>query len=132
MKNPDEPSPESLADMPELDDQRFRRRPGRGHHARLTSAAREIDPASVRAYVGRDWAGLREGKRNYWRERLDRGGLAEALRVTDQLYEWMRARHPSWPTSQDRDEDFETHKRVAEALARTAPRPVRKRTPRVR
>lgn len=28
----DEPSAESLAEMPEIDDQRFRRRPGRGHH----------------------------------------------------------------------------------------------------
>ncbi len=33
MKKPDEPSPESLAEMQEIDDQRFRRRPGRGHHA---------------------------------------------------------------------------------------------------
>ena len=33
MKKPIEPSAESLVDMPEIDDQRFRRRPGRGHHA---------------------------------------------------------------------------------------------------
>jgi hypothetical protein len=33
MKKPTEPSPESLEEMPEIDDQRFRRRPGRGHHA---------------------------------------------------------------------------------------------------
>ncbi len=33
----------------------------------------------------------------------------------------MSARDPSWPTQQERDEDFETHVRVAEALARTAP-----------
>jgi hypothetical protein len=32
MKKPTEPSDESLAEMPEIDDQRFRRRPGRGHH----------------------------------------------------------------------------------------------------
>ena len=132
MKKPDDPSPESLAEMPEIDDQRFRRRPGRGGHALVASVAREIDPASVRAYMARDWARLRESKRNYWRERLDRGGLAEALRVTEQLREWMRERHPSWPTPQDRDEDFESHKRVAEALARTAPRPIRKRARRVR
>lgn len=28
----DEPSVESLEEMPEIDDQRFRRLPGRGHH----------------------------------------------------------------------------------------------------
>jgi hypothetical protein len=33
MKKQTEPSDESLAEMPEIDDQRFRRRPGRGHHA---------------------------------------------------------------------------------------------------
>ena len=33
MKKPTEPSAESLEEMPEIDDERFRRRPGRGHHA---------------------------------------------------------------------------------------------------
>ena len=32
MKKQDEPSAESLEEMPEIDDQRFRRLPGRGHH----------------------------------------------------------------------------------------------------
>jgi hypothetical protein len=30
---PIQPTAESLADIPEIDDKRFRRRPGRGHHA---------------------------------------------------------------------------------------------------
>lgn len=34
MSKPNEPSDESLAEMPEvIDDQRFQRRSGRGHHA---------------------------------------------------------------------------------------------------
>jgi hypothetical protein len=33
MKKPTEPSPESVEEMPEIDDERFRRRSGRGHHA---------------------------------------------------------------------------------------------------
>jgi hypothetical protein len=33
MKKPTEPSAESLEEMPEIDDERFRLRPGRGHHA---------------------------------------------------------------------------------------------------
>ena len=32
MKKQNEPTAESLEEMPEIDDQRFRRRPGRGHH----------------------------------------------------------------------------------------------------
>jgi len=32
---PAEPSAESLAEMPELDPSKLRRRPGRGHHAHL-------------------------------------------------------------------------------------------------
>jgi hypothetical protein len=40
-----------------------------------------IDPASVRAYVARDWQLLRTGKRAYWRTRLERGGLVEALAI---------------------------------------------------
>ena len=32
MKKPTEPSTESLDEMPEIDDERFRRHPGRGHH----------------------------------------------------------------------------------------------------
>lgn len=40
MKKQNEPSAESLEQMPEIDDPRFRRRPGRGHHA--SSSAGEI------------------------------------------------------------------------------------------
>lgn len=32
MKKQTDPSAEPLEEMPEIDDQRFRRRPGRGHH----------------------------------------------------------------------------------------------------
>jgi hypothetical protein len=45
MKKQDEPSPESLEEMPEIDDQRFRRLPGRGHHVnRSPGAIVAIDP----------------------------------------------------------------------------------------
>ena len=80
-----------------------------------------IDPASVRAYVARDWRRLRAQKRAYWRARLERGGLAEALSITEQLRAGMQERVPGWPTEQEREEDLETHRRVAAALARTAP-----------
>lgn len=37
MKKPTEPSAESLEEMPEINDARFKRRPGRGHHAQRNS-----------------------------------------------------------------------------------------------
>jgi hypothetical protein len=33
MKQPKEPSATSLEEMPEISEPRFRRKPGRGHHA---------------------------------------------------------------------------------------------------
>jgi hypothetical protein len=75
------------------------------------SAQRRIDPSALRAYLARDWARVRENKRAYWRNRLDRGGLAEAIRVTELLR--------STATDQEREEDLQTHQRVAEALAKT-------------
>jgi hypothetical protein len=45
MKKPTEPTDASLEEMPELDDERFRRRPGRGHHAqRSAGEIIAIDP----------------------------------------------------------------------------------------
>jgi hypothetical protein len=86
-----------------------------------------IDPASVRAYVGRDWRQLRDGKRAYWRARLEHGGLLEALEVTEQLRSWLHERDAAWPTEQEREEDLENHRRVAAALARTAPATTRRK-----
>ena len=99
--------------------------------------SRTITGASVRAYLARDWDAARERKRTYWSDRLVRGGLAEALRVTEQLRAWMKSLDPDWPSKEDREEDLETHRRVAAALARTAPpvattTPVRARPPRGR
>ena len=52
MKKPTEPSATSLEEMPEIDDARFTRRPGRGHHAdRRTGEVVTID-AEVFSYFG--------------------------------------------------------------------------------
>jgi hypothetical protein len=45
MKKQTDPSPESLEEMPEVNDERFRRRPGRGHHVdRSAGEIVAIDP----------------------------------------------------------------------------------------
>lgn len=76
-------------------------------------SSRIVGPEAIRAYAARDWARLRESKRAYWRARMDRGGLDEAVRVTELL------RDPHEPSETSREEDLQTHQRVAEALART-------------
>ena len=44
MTETDEPSQESVQEMPEISEERFRRRPGRGHHAgRSTGSIVSID-----------------------------------------------------------------------------------------
>jgi hypothetical protein len=92
----------------------------------LAPPARDLqDPLGVRAYLARDWRAARLGKRRYWQDRLARGGLVEALRVTEQLRAWTAHHNPSWPTEQQREEDLETHRRVSQALRATAPPPRR-------
>jgi hypothetical protein len=45
MTKQNDPSPESLEEAPEIDDQRFRRLPGRGHHVnRSLGEIVAIDP----------------------------------------------------------------------------------------
>ena len=52
MKKPTEPSPESLEEMPEIDDQRFHRRPGRGHHVQLSVGEIVAIDADVWSHFG--------------------------------------------------------------------------------
>jgi hypothetical protein len=78
-----------------------------------------IDAASVRAYLDRPWRKLTALKVAHWRGRKARGGIAEVLRVAGQLRSQARLLDPSWPPESERGEDFETHQRIAEALART-------------
>jgi hypothetical protein len=68
--------------------------------------------------MARDWAAARGSKREYWRDRIERGGLRDVLRLTDQLRGWMKRIDPEWPTAREREEDLQTHQRVAEALAK--------------
>jgi hypothetical protein len=77
-----------------------------------------LHPAS--ALIGKRWDLLAEYKDQRRRERK-KLGLTEALRVVGALRAQARFFQPGWPTQDDREEDLETHIRVAAALARTAP-----------
>lgn len=52
MKQPNEPSAEALDEMPEIDDQRFHRRAGRGHHASRSVSEVVIIDADLWAHFG--------------------------------------------------------------------------------
>jgi hypothetical protein len=52
MKKPTEPSQESLEEMPEIDDERFRRRPGRGHHTERNAGQIIAIDADLWAHFG--------------------------------------------------------------------------------
>ena len=52
MTKPCEPSAESLAEMPEIDEARFRRRAGRGHHAHRGAGAAVVIDADVWEHFG--------------------------------------------------------------------------------
>lgn len=52
MKKQNEPSAESLEEMPEIDDERFHRRPGRGHHAQRSAGEIVTIEADIYAHFG--------------------------------------------------------------------------------
>jgi hypothetical protein len=43
------------------------------------------------------------------------------LRVADVLRDQAQLLDPTWPHEKDREEDLETHRRIAAALRKTAP-----------
>ena len=52
MKKQTDPSAESLEEMPEIDDERFERRPGRGHHTQRSAGEVVMIDADVLAHFG--------------------------------------------------------------------------------
>ena len=70
----------------------------------------------------RDWASLKQSTADYWSEYKRQHGPAAGLRVGDDLRRLVAMQRPDWPSATDRAEDLEVHVRVAEVLARAAPR----------
>lgn len=52
MKKQNDPSAESLEEMPEINDERFRRRPGRGHHRDRSTGELVVIDADLYAHFG--------------------------------------------------------------------------------
>jgi hypothetical protein len=70
----------------------------------------------IRAYVGRDWAAIREAKDAYWAERIERLGAVEGFRIAEELRLQPRLLNPAWPSEDDRREDFLAHTRLRSLL----------------
>jgi hypothetical protein len=72
-------------------------------------------------FVSRDWASPRRAKDDYWAARIARLGAAEGLRIADELRRQAIAQNPSWPSSDDREQDLLAHARLTERLRRVTP-----------
>ena len=78
----------------------------------------------IREFVSRDWDAARENKDAYWRDRIARLGPVEGLRIADELRQ-QALLHPGWPQPDERDDDLQSHVRLAALLRNvsTARRP---------
>ncbi len=68
--------------------------------------------------MSRDCGAAREAKDAYWRERVDRLGPREGLRIADELRRQALERDPEWPRGVDRGEDLLAHERLSALLRR--------------
>lgn len=74
----------------------------------------------IREFVSRDWRAAREAKDAYWRERVDRLGPVEGLRIAEELRRQAILQDPAWPRPGDRSEDLLAHVRLSELLRRVS------------
>lgn len=79
--------------------------------------------AEIRALLARDHSLLEAPKSAYWTERKRSRGVADAIRVADELRRQAQALRPDWPSDEERAADLACHQPVAEILARAEERP---------
>ncbi len=81
-----------------------------------------MDPSALREYAARERRAPAALKSEHWRERKERLGPAESLRVADELRRWYVRRQPGWPSPAERDADLAMHVEVGESLRSLARR----------
>lgn len=86
------------------------------------------DPEDLRTFAQLDWAAAERSKALYWRDWKKEHDLAAAFRIADELRNQVLLQRPDWPSEEERREDYKTHLRVLDALARVTTR--RRRAPR--
>ena len=75
----------------------------------------------IREYVARDWEAVRESKDAYWGQRILRLGPCEGFRIAEELRRQVLAQDPTWPDAAHREEDLQSHLRVANLFRRASP-----------
>lgn len=80
----------------------------------------DLDRATLLAFRDRRWDLVRESKLAHWAEQTRVKGPRAGLEASTAL--WMHARtvDPSWPSEQERREDFEHHVELAAKLRQVA------------
>lgn len=74
------------------------------------------DAEALRDFAQRERRPLAGLKADHWRDRKERLGAGEALRVAEALRQWCLGRQPGWPGPGEREADLAVHVRVGEAL----------------
>lgn len=77
-----------------------------------------MDRQDLLAFSRRNWAQLAELKAEHWRERRERLGPAEGVRMAELLRQHVRRTRPDWPDARQRAEDLAHHIRLGEMLRR--------------
>jgi hypothetical protein len=75
-----------------------------------------LRPEDLRAYANRDWASLARVKQDHWLAERQRASPLGLLDLTASLQAQAQLLNPSWPSSQERDEDLANHILVSAAL----------------
>jgi hypothetical protein len=79
-----------------------------------------VNRRDIQAFIERDWGRIAAAKDAHWLERKRRLGLAEGLRIAEELRRQVRLVRPEFPTPEDRAADLACHIRVSELLRRVA------------
>jgi hypothetical protein len=80
------------------------------------------DPATLRAYLERDWSSAARDDERSWIEQARRDGPAGGISIAAELRRQVLAMRPDWPSQRERDEDLATHLRLIDALRRVPAR----------
>ena len=84
----------------------------------MRRAFRDIDAASVREFMSRDWGAFERSRLEALPKWTRRVGVAGSLDLADDLRLQIKRYRPDHPTPAARREDHATHIRVSDALRR--------------
>jgi hypothetical protein len=75
-----------------------------------------VKKKDIPAYARKDWELVAGMKADHWARVKELRGLAEGIRVAEELRMQVLLSHPGWPSDGDRREDQEAHIRLSAQL----------------